>query len=323
MAKLRLIAGLFLALLGATVILWLCLSKSPEQKDTFVDTAVTAENLTALQTAITTATTTLDALTDDKSKQRSATLKSLKAQLASFSAAVTASTMTLVNIPITSANATTFLAAKLTDTAIALPTLITSITVNTLVLLQSAIRNALTTLGSASDDKSKKRFADLTTVSAQLKVIVDNLAAGTTTLASVPITATNATAFLATPLTDTTALVPTLITPSAYVPPATVPSNSDGAKSLPADLTNIFAALGIGGGALQQGNSFRERESRKSTDEDREVAKLKDQVLDLQEENEKQQQKLEKYQALAEKKRCPDISQYIRKDSIPCYNCTL
>jgi len=61
-----------------------------------------------------------------------------------------------------------------------------------------------------------------------------------------------------------------------------------------------------------------------SSPADAQVAQLQQQVSDLQEQNKQQQTDINMYQERQRKqKRCPDISQYIRKDSIPCYNCTL
>jgi hypothetical protein len=61
-----------------------------------------------------------------------------------------------------------------------------------------------------------------------------------------------------------------------------------------------------------------------SSPADAQVAQLQQQVSDLQEQNKQQQSDINMYQERQRKqKRCPDISQYIRKDSIPCYNCTL
>jgi len=131
-----------------------------------------------------------------------------------------------------------------------------------------------------------------------------------------------------------------------------VPTPSDGTASQPSDLLAILTSLGIGGTSLQQGNSFQgglqtgpsqggqEKKETQGSDSvipsnstnptsqsspaDAQVAQLQQQVSDLQEQNKQQQTDINMYQERQRKqKRCPDISQYIRKDSIPCYNCTL
>ena len=122
-----------------------------------------------------------------------------------------------------------------------------------------------------------------------------------------------------------------------------VPTPSDGTASQPSDLLAILTSLGIGGTSLQQGNSFQGGQEKKETQDsdsvipsnstnptsqsspaDAQVAQLQQQVSDLQEQNKQQQTDINMYQERQRKqKRCPDISQYIRKDSIPCYNCTL
>jgi len=111
------------------------------------------------------------------------------------------------------------------------------------------------------------------------------------------------------------------------------PSPSDGTSSKPGDLLGVLSALGIAGGSLQQGNSF--NASTQSTTKDapatpaaantEQVEALQKKVNELEKKTQEQQNDIIVYRERMEqnRKRCPDISQYIRKDSIPCYNCTL
>ena len=114
---------------------------------------------------------------------------------------------------------------------------------------------------------------------------------------------------------------------------ATSPSPSDGTSSKPGDLLGLLSALGIAGGSLQQGTSF--NASTNSTTKaatttpaaanTEQVTALQKKVDELSKKTQEQQNDMNVYKERYEqsRKRCPDISQYIRKDSIPCYNCTL
>ena len=109
------------------------------------------------------------------------------------------------------------------------------------------------------------------------------------------------------------------------VAPSVIPDASDGHSSAPSDLTKMISDMGLAVPSLQQGNSFTATKASPN-----EVDQLKQQVADLESQNKKQvaeaqkhQYEMNMYKERQEKKRCPDISQYIRKDSIPCYNCSL
>jgi len=111
------------------------------------------------------------------------------------------------------------------------------------------------------------------------------------------------------------------------------PSPSDGTSSKPGDLLGLLSAFGIAGGSLQQGTSF--NTSTNSTTKaatttpaaanTEQVTALQKKVDALSKKTKEQQNDINVYKERYEqsRKRCPDISQYIRKDSIPCYNCTL
>jgi len=192
--------------------------QQPRTVEGFADppATITSENLTALKAKVDAIVTFFTGKTDDPSKKRLADSTALSVQLAGFSAAVTAGTLTLANVPIPLANATAFLAAttaSLQDLATPLPPLITPVTKDTLSAINAKITAALTTLDQKADDASTKQGAKLRNVQASLTKIIANLTAATTDVTKVPITYANATAFLAATLTDTATALPPLFTP--------------------------------------------------------------------------------------------------------------
>lgn len=139
-----------------------------------------------------------------------------------------------------------------------------------------------------------------------------------------------------TPLTsqDGTTDTPKATVTAADIPKATtsVPSPSDGSTSRPSDLsTNLANILGLT--SLQQGDSFNATtapQSFPSQDGSRIISGLQDmvttqqqQISDLKKQNTYLSDASNVCPPPPPKKRCPDMSQYIRKDSIPCYNCSL
>lgn len=113
----------------------------------------------------------------------------------------------------------------------------------------------------------------------------------------------------------------------------TSPSPSEGTSSTPGDLLGMLSLLGIAGGSLQQGSSFnastnssaKAAAATPAAANTEQVTALQKKVDELVKKTETQQKDINVYKERYEqsRKRCPDISQYIRKDSIPCYNCTL
>lgn len=160
---------------------------------------------------------------------------------------------------------------------------------------------------------------------------VNTVPTGATTTSSGPAAAT-ITNPAATPLTSqdgTTPTTPTVTTPDIpkATTPSLVPSPSDGSTSKPSNLDTSLANILQ---SLQQGTSFNATIAPKPSLETQTLTSIQDlvtkqnkQIVDLQKQNKDLSDRVIVCPSPPPKKRCPDISQYIRKDSIPCYNCSL
>ena len=126
-----------------------------------------------------------------------------------------------------------------------------------------------------------------------------------------------------TPVGVDSSVVSTGASATAAAAAAAVPTASEGSSSLPSDIKTLLSDIGLTAPSLQQGNSFTATTPQTTVDtsSSNQIAELKQQVAELQTQNRRYEMNM--YKERQNRKRCPDISQYIRKDSIPCYNCSL